>query len=391
MNNIMTTSLFQLDDNSSAHSQMNTTWPMEVTTIPQEVTTTMADHLHYAMSAIVGPIICFLGMTGNILSIITWSRPGMSSSTGRYLIGQAVADFGVLLMFILVDSLQSWAPSVKFSLIYGGFFSYIGYPFLFLAVLCSVWITVGVTIDRYIMVCWITKSKELCSESRANIGLILITVNAFLINIPHFASFTLVYPDDVGNSTKVAEPKAAFASTEFGSGSGGQIYEFWIHCIILILIPWVTVFTMNIMIIKKISKSNKRMENKKTRDSMKKCKASEAQITRLLLVVTFSFLIFIGFQCIVQCFWMQMPVWADKEMVSSAFAFAKTGIVFNSSLNFVFYCLTGRRFRVELMKVFGCLKKDFKLSSFRDNSLSGTGSSGKKFSSTTNSTGSTGI
>jgi hypothetical protein len=48
----------------------------------------MAEYLHFLMSAIVGPIVCFFGLTGNLLSIITWARLGMGGSTGRYLTGQ---------------------------------------------------------------------------------------------------------------------------------------------------------------------------------------------------------------------------------------------------------------------------------------------------------------
>lgn len=203
-------------------------------------------------------------------------------------------------------------------------------------------------------------------------GLALITISSFLVNVPHFASFTHVHTH---NST-------TFELTAFGGGSGGQFYEFWIHCIILILIPWVSVLFMNIKIISKITDSNRRMSGKKTRESMKKSKQSENQITRLLLTVTFTFLFFIGLQCIIQCFQMQQPSWANLAMVSSAFAFAKTGIVFNSSLNFVFYCLSGRRFRIELLRMFGVVKRDLQTSSLVDHSTS---------SGATRSTSSTGI
>ncbi|XP_005097278.2 G-protein coupled receptor daf-37 [Aplysia californica] len=334
-------------------------------------------YLHYLMSAIVGPIVCILGLIGNVLSLITWCRPGMRSSTGRYLTGQAVADFGVLLFFLLCDSVQFWAPSVGNSEVYGVFFCYIGYPFFFLTIICSIWFTVGVTVDRYIMVCWLTKAKRLCNERHANFGLLLITVNCFLINIPHFASFSPVL-DRAENDTG-----KTFVHTDFEKGSGGQFYEFWIHCIILILIPWVSVLAMNIMIIKKLNKTNKKMADKKTNASVMKSKQSENQITRLLLTVTFTFLFFIGLQCIIQCFAMRQPSWADMTKVSSAFAFAKTGVVFNSSTNFLLYCLTGRRFRKELAKMLGCSKRgSSQLSSLIDHPSSGP-TSGASTTSTT--------
>ncbi|BFZ15847.1 hypothetical protein BsWGS_18886 [Bradybaena similaris] len=332
---------------------------------------TFADDLHYLASAIVAPFVCLFGMAGNLLSIITWRRPGMDSSTGRYLTGQAVASFCLLLMFLLCDSLQYWCPVVKYSIVYGVFFSYLGFPVSYLAIICSVWFTVGLTVDRYVMVCWVTKAKRLCSEARANFGLILITLNSFMINIPHFASYTPVFPeDDANDNNNNTRVRPAFVETEFGSGDGGKFYEFWIHCIILILIPWVSVLFMNVMIIIRISEANKRMADKKTSQSLKKSKESENQITRLLLSVTFAFLFFIGLMCIIQCLWMQKPPGADMVLVSASYSFGKLGFVFNSSSNFVLYCLTGRRFRIELLKMLGLVKKDQLLSSVVDTSSS---------------------
>lgn len=56
-----------------------------------------------------------------------------------------------------------------------------------------------------------------------------------------------------------------------------------------------------------ISRTNKKMIDKKTAESADKSRRSENQITRLLLIVTFTFLFLIGFQCITQCFFMLMP------------------------------------------------------------------------------------
>ena len=44
-----------------------------------------AQRMHWVTSAVVGPIFVILGLMGNILSIVVWNRPHMTSSTGRYL------------------------------------------------------------------------------------------------------------------------------------------------------------------------------------------------------------------------------------------------------------------------------------------------------------------
>ncbi|KAK7475812.1 hypothetical protein BaRGS_00032958 [Batillaria attramentaria] len=299
----------------------------------------------------------------------------MKSSTGRYLTALAVADCGVLLWFFLTDSVKMFAPEVVNSVAYAVFFSYLGYPVFFLFVVCSIWFMVGVTVDRFIMVCLITKAKVYCNEKRANLGIFLILGSCFLINLPHFWSFTIDF-DRGENGTGPALVKTAYQE-----GEGAMRYEFWVHCIFLVLVPWFSVFSLNFTIITKINKTNNKMNSKKTAQSADKCRRSENQITRLLMVVTFSFLILIGFQCIAQCFFMLLPDGFDKEIIDEAYAIAKLGVVINSSINFILYCLSGRRFRNELLSVLRCRARDLPYMSH---------SSGDHSSGTSN-TGTTGI
>ena len=94
-------------------------------------------------------------------------------------------------------------------------------------------------------------------------------------------------------------------------------------------------------------------------ESKSKQEYREQQMTRTLLGVTFSFLIFLAWQCITQCFWMSeygkdelhTGAWV---MVDKNFAFAKMGVILNSAINCIFYCFTGSMFKKELVKVFSC-------------------------------------
>ena len=82
-------------------------------------------------------------------------------------------------------------------------------------------------------------------------------------------------------------------------------------------------------------------------------------MTRMLLVVTFAFLLFLAWQCVTQCFWMlghgkkgdndKTKTW---NMVDASFAFAKLGVVFNSSINCWLYCFTSTMFRKEMHNMF---------------------------------------
>ncbi|XP_059161946.1 uncharacterized protein LOC131945018 [Physella acuta] len=238
--------------------------------------------------------------------------------------------------------------------------------------------------------------QSLCSEGRAKLSLTLITIAVTLVNIPNFFYYTPATSDSSNggytesynstnggymgryNSTNettarmTSEKQPGYRLSGFGGSQMGFTYEFWIHCIAVLLVPWFSVFYMNVMIIFQITRANKQMADKKTAHSMERSKKSENQITRILLSATFSFIFFMGVQCVAQCYWMQKPQRADWRIVSSAFAFGKTGIVFTSALNFIFYCLTGRRFRNELLKTLGFSSKSLKYSSQSDSPTSST-------------------
>ena len=119
----------------------------------------VAERMHYISSSFAGTIFLIFGLAGNILSLIIWCKKSKISSTEMYLIAQSITDIGVLVLFFLTDSLIMIQPSIKESYAYGVFYSYIGYPLFYFFVVNSIWNLVGVTVDRYINVCWYQQAK----------------------------------------------------------------------------------------------------------------------------------------------------------------------------------------------------------------------------------------
>lgn len=316
--------------------------PMKTDNMEEMVS--VAKEMHWYSSVVFGTIFMVVGLLGNILSIIVWSRKSMRSSTGTYLIAQAAADVCVLVFFFFTDSLAMMNPGIKMELSYGNFYSYIGYPFFFLAVIISIWMTVGVTVDRYIQVCWFTHSKTLCNNKRAVHGITIISILCFVINFPHFFTYR---PVDGVNAT------ASYEQTDYGKGHGSQNYEFWVHCMFLVLVPWITILCLNVLIIRQVVKTGAKMADRKSVYAKEKTKKAENQLTTLLLTVTFTFLFLIALQCITQCFFMLKPKTVNFELVDEAFSVAKLGVIINSSINFFLYCLSARRFRKELFSIMG--------------------------------------
>ena len=144
--------------------------------------------------------------------------------------------------------------------------------------------------------------QDLCNTRRAVTGLGIISTLCFIINIPHFCTFKPVQDEDRNITDD------AFMQTTFGGGAGSQNYEFWVHCMFLVLAPVSSVFILNMLIIREVFKVNKNMSEKRSSMGKEKAQKSEAQLTRLLLTVTFTFLVLLVLQCVTQCFFMLKAV-----------------------------------------------------------------------------------
>ena len=99
------------------------------------------------------PIICFFGLTGNVLSVLVLSQRKMRNSTNCYLIALAVSDSIKLVndffYFMVILLLHLDKPTGVAA--YGYMYPYAHYLFS-MSVCVTAWLTVSVALERYIMV-----------------------------------------------------------------------------------------------------------------------------------------------------------------------------------------------------------------------------------------------
>ena len=312
------------------------------------------ERLHKIASIYVAIPICVFGLIGNIISIFVWKkinkkRSESGKSAGVYFIALAICDSGLLLFFLMTESFLQIDPTLQNNLHYIQFHSYVGFPFFFFFIVSSIWMVICVTMNRFIAVVYPHKAQDWNSLRMTYIIIAVTLCFSFCINIPHFFNF---YPEfKHGNYSE--------APTKYGASMAATYYDFWTHCMALVLIPWVTIFCLNIAIIRKLKYREKLQSNIKGESKR------ERQTTVILLVISISFLAFLIWQCVTQCFWMLKYGQNSKSgsvwfYVDSAYAFARLGVVFNSSINFVFYCLTGSMFRKEMFNmVYRWLGQDY--------------------------------
>ncbi|CAG0917130.1 unnamed protein product [Notodromas monacha] len=136
------------------------------------------------------PIVGLFGLVGNGLSMFILSRPQMRSSMNCCLLGLASCDSALILCCLLLFSV----PSVHgFSGLFRGYYATLHhltapwlYPLALMAQTASIYITMTVTLERYVAVCRPLRARALCTYGRAKLYLGIIIAFSIAYNIPRF-------------------------------------------------------------------------------------------------------------------------------------------------------------------------------------------------------------
>ena len=352
----------------------------EVTVAPEEKTHTLEEIVTLAkqivyykvakmLEAVMIPLISTLGLVGNTLSGVVMFQTHNRHVTCYFYMGVLAVTDSVflapgLIYWLLMDIGQVDIPYGVHDNICN-----VLLPVTAGSALCGTYIILAMTLDRLIAVKWPLKSLTWCTMRRARVTVTCIIILSFLVKLPY------------GWLTRPA-PRCVVLQVERTPLI--QAY-YWINSAVGSYIPFVILLILNLLIIKTIRKRGKyiktatssgsesdemkrhkpisgsrsirssqstRSGSEETKD-VKKAK-SEKCLTRMLLLVTFSFLIL---TTPVYVFYL---IYLFISPVSSPRAFALYSLVahttakmfmMNFSINFYLYCLGGSKFRRDLRMV----------------------------------------
>ena len=126
-------------------------------------------HFNIAFEFVVhGVLLCvvgLMGLIGNFISIIILSRPQMKSSINTILIGLVSCDSLLIVTSIFLFSFTVFRHTGNefFWDYYSNIYPYIlpiVYPIGLMAQTGSAYMTLGVTIERYLVVCWPLEARS---------------------------------------------------------------------------------------------------------------------------------------------------------------------------------------------------------------------------------------
>ena len=190
-----------------------------------------------------------IGLIGSIISIITWkrlinSKLNQNKTAGIYLFTLAACDSGLLICFLLTDSLPTIVPSWRNgSYFYAAFYCWMIFPLFYFFTLWGNWLVVAITLHRFFIIAFPIKIRSMHTTYRSFCVVLGVTLFSALVNLPHFF---------VCKPKKEFEDKWVIVTTGYGASEGSKNYQFFVDCICFFSLPFIIIAFLNSAIIYKL-------------------------------------------------------------------------------------------------------------------------------------------
>lgn len=199
-------------------------------------------------------VIGVFGIFGNIISMIILSRPQMKSSINYLLIGLARCDTVLIITSILLFGLPSIYTATGYLFQYNFKVYPMIAPFLFpiamISQTVSVYLTLIVTLERFVAVCHPLQARSLCTCGRARLYVIVVIVFSVLYNMTRFWEVMIVECMHVEIKRPV---KRVFPSPLRNNRVYINVYIHWMYLIFMYFIPFGFLAVLNTAIYRQVS------------------------------------------------------------------------------------------------------------------------------------------
>lgn len=295
---------------------------------------------------ICGVLICsigVMGIIGNALSLCILCRREMRSSINLYLSALGIYDTILIFTAILGFGIPSIPPYtghlMGYLRIYPFMIRYI-YPIALFAQTGSVWITVSVTIERYVAVVHPLKARLWCTMARAKIVIIALSFMALIYNIPRFFETAIIeIQDSTTNETYIQHAKSKLRDDDLYY----EVYYVWLYLPFMNIIPFLALAILNSIILITVRRA------KNARTHMSRHQEKEVNTAMMLVCIVAIFFVCNIMAVIINIIEHAGSFHVDDPVVVHV---SNLLVTFNSSVNFAIYCIYGQKFRQLFLRIF---------------------------------------
>jgi len=293
-----------------------------------------------------------LGLVGNTLSFVVMHLEKRNKVARFLLQSLAFADNLFLVTTVAVQMFSGMGLYLDWQLYEKAnpyLMVYI-WPFIHITQLLTVWMTVLVSLNRYIAICMPFRAHKLCSLKVVRIQVAFLCFFSFFYNIPRFMEYELKY--NYKNST--TNPNITFFHSVEGKESDMKlspyytvIYENCLYCLFVFLGPLVILIIMNVRLINELVRARKRL----SQQSIKMPGEEEEQnLTLVMVVIVVIFVICQtpAFVNILLGFVLGNDAYACKKPYFYYYHLSNLFVASNSATNFFVYFVFRKSFRERL-------------------------------------------
>lgn len=199
-------------------------------------------------------VIGIFGIFGNIISMIILSRPQMKSSINYLLIGLARCDTVLIITSMLLFGLPSIYSATGYLYIYYyrvyPLIAPVVFPIAMISQTVSVYLTLIVTLERFVAVCHPLQARSLCTCGRARLYVIFVIIFSVLYNITRF--WEVEVRECIHNYHEVLIYRV-YPSALRNNGYYIKIYIHWMYLIFMYFIPFGFLSVLNTAIYRQVS------------------------------------------------------------------------------------------------------------------------------------------
>ena len=280
--------------------------------------------------SIVG-MIAVVGIIGNSLTFVVFRKGNFKSSTSFLFLSLALIDSAVLLTaitsyFVEFDLHTRW--------LFHDLRIYLQvsvWPILFMAETATIWVTVLIAVNRYIIVCLPLRASQWCTLSKVKIQLAVVLVWAVIYNIPQICRYCIVHNNGTSYVTRVEMGPPSFPQFYY-------VYDIILSFIVLVCLPMCILTLLTVLLIKAM-KAHRRMQAEMQRQHIQPDSSMTFALVIVVIVVIICRAPLLVWSVVLLLEWR--PISAMCIIDIAYF----TLLTLNSAVNFVIYILINRRFR----------------------------------------------
>lgn len=314
-------------------------------------------HTQFVCDRVLIPLVVCFGIVGNVLSLAVLTRKEMASPTNCFLTALAISDLSLLLlqlpMFFGLSAAVASTPGYR---MFARYYTVIMYVLTNVFLTCTCWLTVAVSVERFLSLRFMMHPRLVCSLKRAKRAVLVIFFASFLF---HFSKFFEYVPN-----TDLRNPRALLP-TELSLSKAYDTAMHVANITLAALLPIVALVIFNTFLVYFLATHRRRMLRHKTKGghlngsgvngaaggttSVDMLHVSGVVVAVVLVfVVCHSLGIFVALNIAVHG---RHKIFSDHLFV--AFKHVNGLLVMvNSSANFLVYCSISRKFRKMFAAVF---------------------------------------